>query len=68
MVNVSYSKVIGSLIYCMFGIRPKVTIVMGIVVQIFNNLRLAHCSQETFEIFTRLTKNLCYNTLLIVLT
>ncbi len=52
MANVPYSRVVGSLIYCMVGIRPNVTIVMGVVIQFFNNLRLA---QETFEIFTRLT-------------
>jgi hypothetical protein len=53
MANVPYSRVVGSLIYCMVGIRPNVTIVMGVVAQFFNNFRLAH-----WQVVKRLLKYL----------
>jgi len=42
IADVPYNRVVSILRYCMVGIRPNVTIVVGVVAQIFNNLKLAH--------------------------
>jgi hypothetical protein len=42
MPKISYRNVIGNLMYCMVTMRLDKAIVVGVVVQFFNNLGLAH--------------------------